>query len=91
MRLKKIIPAELKKNIIASIKAGTPPGVIKKDISEVLGISTRRAHEYYKHVQETSDKAVSEVTNTEAKSSEVIKNKEEKAWAESLLFESNYV
>lgn len=91
MRLKKPIPALLQDKIIADIKAGKSPGEIKRSISVLADISLRRAHDYYKHVQELiavePDKGLS--STPKDKNTEAIK--EESTWADSLLFDGDYV
>lgn len=89
MRLKKPIPAELQSKIIADIKAGKSPGEIKANIADLANISLRRAHDYYKHVQELGTAQTPSSSDVDPKSETPADA--EKDWAESLLFDGDYV
>lgn len=87
MRLKNPIPADLRDKIVSEIVAGKPPGSVKAFIAGIAGISLRRAHEYYKHVQEELGAEAPAIAPTEKPK----QAESESDWKDSLLFDGQYV
>ena len=100
MRLKTPLPATLHQQIWDLIQTKEAPKDVKQFIVDTVGISFRRAHEYYKHVEEVGCPIPSVPTPPTVLSSDpTIKvcvkdtpiTQSETKWKDSLLYDGDYV